>query len=417
MTRYIRPALSAAAAAGLATLAMTGVQAAGAVTVSGPGGYSARHALAGVTNQGGTPLPAPRCSSAVGAGPMLKAVHTAMKKVPGAPFGIAATHDGQWDLIAIGSHVGVIKNSGAGQTVVRRIKLPAGSSSRGEALTHGGRYLLVANLGAGADVLDVSKATHGKRGAVLGSLSGGSPLKGGFEIAITRDSRFAFVTLASSAKIAVFNLHRALARGFGPSDFVGTIPVGFHPVGIAMSPDGRWLYATNEHAARGVNHGTLSVISVSKAESRPARAVVSTVDAGCEPVRVIASKDGKTVWVSARASDALVGFSAARLVSDPRHALIASIRVGVAPIGLALVKCDSLIVVADSNRFHVGGRSPDLAVVDVRHVLAGRPARLLGYLHSGQIPREMTTVPAAHLLLVDNYGSGQLESVDLTGLP
>jgi hypothetical protein len=29
----------------------------------------------------------------------------------------------------------------------------------------------------------------------------------------------------------------------------------------------------------------------------------------------------------------------------------------------------------------------------------------------------MTTVPSAHLLLVDNYGSGQIESVDLTGLP
>jgi hypothetical protein len=417
MSRNVRPAFGTTAAVGLATLAMTGVQAADAVPVSGRTGSSVRHTMIRVSDPGGMSRSAPQCSSAVGKGPILSTVHTAMKKVPGAPFGIAATHDGRWDLIAIGPYVGVIKNTPAGQVVIRRIKLPAGSSSRGEALTHGGRYLLVANLGAGADVLNVSKAIHGKPGAVIGSLSGGSPLKGGFEIAITRDSRFAFVTLASSAKIAVFNLHRALTRGFGPSDFVGTIPVGFHPVGIAMSPDGRWLYATNEHAARGVNHGTLSVISVPKAESGPAKAVVSTVNAGCEPVRVIASKDGKTVWVSARASDALVGFSAARLVSDPRHALIASIRVGVAPIGLALVKCDSLVVVADSNRFHVGGRSTDLAVVDVRHVLAGRPARLLGYLPAGQIPREMTTVPSAHLLLVDNYGSGQIESVDLTGLP
>jgi hypothetical protein len=417
VSKHIGPLRCIVVAVGVVIVAVAGVRAASAVTFSGRSGYRTLRTLIRASVPVGTSLPAPGCSSAVGAAPMLSTVHTAMTRVPGAPFGIAATHNGRWDLIAIGSYVGVIKNSRAGQAVMRRIKLPEGSASRGEALTHGGRYLLVADKGPGADVLNVRKAIHGQPGAVMGSLSGGSPLKGGFEIAITRNSRFAFVTLASSAKIAVFNLHRALTRGFGPSDFIGTIPVDYHPVGIALSPNGRWLYATNEHLARGVNHGTLSVISVSKAESSPATAVVSTVDAGCQPVRVIVSKDGNVVWVSARGSDALVGFSAARLVSDPRHALIAWVRVGIAPIGLALVKCGSLIVAADSDRFHVGGKSPNLAVVDVRHALAGQPPRLLGYLPSGQIPREMTTVPGAHQLLIDNYGSDQLESVGLTGLP
>jgi DNA-binding beta-propeller fold protein YncE len=40
--------------------------------------------------------------------------------------------------------------------------------------------------------------------------------------------------------VAVFDLQRALTRGFGPADYVGTIPAGLAPVGLAVSPDGRF---------------------------------------------------------------------------------------------------------------------------------------------------------------------------------
>lgn len=41
------------------------------------------------------------------------------------------------------------------------------------------------------------------------------------------------------------------------------------------------------------------------------------------------------VWVTARASDDVLCFAAARLVTDPSHALVAAVRVGEAPVGLA----------------------------------------------------------------------------------
>src|ERR1039457_1282129 len=50
--------------------------------------------------------------------------------------------------------------------------------------------------------------------------AGGSAI----EVAVSPDDRFAFVTLEYSAEIAVFDLNRALTRGFGPSDFVGHDP-------------------------------------------------------------------------------------------------------------------------------------------------------------------------------------------------
>jgi DNA-binding beta-propeller fold protein YncE len=142
--------------------------------------------------------------------------------------------------------------------------------------------------------------------------------------------------------------------------------------------------------------------------------VVATVDAGCSPVRVITSADGGVVWVTARGSDRLLGFSAARLRTDPARSLIASVEVGEAPVGLALVDGGSRIVVADSNRFSAAGASSSLAVVGAAAALAGRPG-LLGYLPAGGFPREMALEPGGRTLLVSNFSSGQLEAVDVAG--
>lgn len=152
------------------------------------------------------------------------------------------------------------------------------------------------------------------------------------------------------------------------------------------------------------------------AETDPARAVVATVAAGCNPGRVLTSADGSVVWVAARGSDSLLAFSADRLRADPARALIADVLVGSEPVGLALVRGGSLLVAADSNRSSQPGLSASLAVVDVADALAGRQA-VLGYVRSGAFPREMAVVPGDRVLLVSNYSSDQLETVDLASLP
>jgi DNA-binding beta-propeller fold protein YncE len=190
------------------------------------------------------------------------------------------------------------------------------------------------------------------------------------------------------------------------------------PVGLAVSPDGRWLYATSEVALRSQrsNQGTLTLINLSLAETHPASSVVATVAAGCNPVRVITSADGRQVWVTARESDDLLCFSAAALQNDPARALVATVRVGEAPVGLMLVKNGSLIVVADSNRFGAPGANSSLSVVDVAAALAGKSA-VLGVIPAGQFPREMALEPGGQRLLVSNYASGQLEAVSVPSIP
>jgi DNA-binding beta-propeller fold protein YncE len=298
---------------------------------------------------------------------------------------------------------------------VGAIATPSASSALGETLTPGGRYLLVAG-GSGATVISVARAERGTPGAVLGTLADPTGGSGAIEVAVSPDGRYAFVTMEDSQHAAVFDLHRALTQGFGPADYVGSIPLGIAPVGMAVSPDGRWLYATSEATRQGGNEGSLSVISLPRAEADPAASVVDTVAAGCNPVRVVTSADGSQVWVTARASDDLLCFLAAALRADPARALVAVVRVGEAPVGLMLVRGGSLVVVADSNRFAAPGATSDLSVVDVAAALAGRPA-VIGHIPAGQFPREMALAPGGQRLLVSNYDSLQLEAVSVPSIP
>jgi len=402
----------------------------------------------------------PGCSTATAAAPALRAVPTAAGPVPGTPFGVVVTADGRWAFVSLpgSGSVGVLR-AGSGTAVpalarvvdlartpgpalipdgrdllaargaggpglrglVRRVR--AGGQPLGESLTPDGLYLVVADDQGGAAVLSLSRAERGRAGARLGTLSDPAG-SGAIEVAVSPDGGFAFVSLEGSREIAVFNLRRALSAGFGQADVVGTIPVGYAPVGLAVSPDGRWLYVTSEtavgatpQAVRGGRvPGTLSVISLRRAETDPAASVVSTVTAGCAPVRVITSAAGGVVWVTARGSDRLLAFSAARLVTDPAGSLIAAVEVGEAPVGLGLVRGGTRIVVADSDRFAVPGASSSLAVVDVAAALAGKPA-LLGYLRAGGFPREMAAEPGRAVLMVTNFASGQLEAVPTGRLP
>jgi DNA-binding beta-propeller fold protein YncE len=334
-----------------------------------------------------------------------------------APFGVAVTADGSWGFSSISRDLGVFQMSaGHAPLLLRTIALTA-TPAAGITLSPDGRLLLVADGRTGAVVVSVPAAESGADGAVLGTLSvPGSQLGGAIEVAVSPDGRYAFVSLESDAEIAVFNLTAALAHGFGRGAYVGEIPTQIAPVGLAFAPDGHWLYSTSEARNASSQVGTLEVINVARAESDPSRSVVARVSAGCSPVRVTTSENGRVVWVTARESDALLAFSAATLLARPRSALLADVAVGEAPVGLAVVRDGSLIVVADSDRFDASGQHASLAVVSVHDMLAGRPA-LLGYLPAGAFPRDVAANPAGTTVLVANYASGQVESVDIADLP
>ena len=157
--------------------------------------------------------------------------------------------------------------------------------------------------------------------------------------------------------------------------------------------------------------GTLTTIDLRRAETQPSRSVVSTVWAGCSPVRVVATSS--SVYVTARESDELLEFSGTDLTSQPASALIGQVEVGEAPVGLALANHDGTVVIADSNRFGANGATSNLAVV----AAAKTSLQLVGYLPAGDFPRDMAISPDGTTIVLSDYGSGQVEEVDVGTLP
>jgi len=375
----------------------------------------------------GAGLTAPGCVTASSAGPRLTGIRPQFVTLTGMPFAVAVTGDGRWSFVStgVGRSIEVLRaGAGLAPVLAHRVMVPA--AVHGEALSADGRYLLAAS-GSGAVVLRVTRAERGRAGSVLGTLRspGGA---GAVEVALSPDGRFAFVTLQGSGTLAVFNLAAALASGLRDSGFVGTVRLGVSPIGVTMSRNGQWLYVTTQKRNPQADQGTLSVINVHRAESDPAASVQSTAPAGCDPGRVITTSGGSTVWVTARASNALLAFSAARLLSDPGRALVARVQVGQAPIGLAMLPGDQRILVANSGVHQTGqarqtsqpGQTPQssqasLAVIDARAALAGRPA-LVGVIGAGLLPREFAVVPGGRTALVTNSASHQLEAVNVSAL-
>ena len=363
-----------------------------------------------------------RCGSAVASAPSLHQVRTALVGLRGAPDGVATSPDGRWSFASLQGSSGRIVVSSDRSFVprpLRTISLPGGGVS-GLAVTHDGRLLAAA--GRGAVVISVARATQGRSGAVLGRLmapsSGAAAGGGGAEVAVSPDDRFAFVSLEGAGVIAVFDLRTAAADGFRGAGFVGTLKLGIAPLGLAVSPDGRLLYATSELAGgrAGRGDGSLTVIDLRRAESDPAHSVLAVAAVPCHPVRVAASPDRRFVWVTARTGNELYGFSLTRPLGQPRLVLAAAVPVGAEPIGLGVVNGGRRVMVADSNLLGSRGAAASLTVVDTAAALHGQPA-VLGVIRAGELPSDVALAPNGHTLLVSDSGSDQLEAVDLTGLP
>lgn len=371
---------------------------------------------------------------------------TSFQAVPGSPFGVVTTPDGRYAFVdLIGGRILVYSITGSVPRLVSAINVPG--EAVGCSLTRDGRLLLIAN-DRGATVVSIPRAERDEADVVLGTLSPPPQAHlragGAIETASSADGRYVFVSLeygAAGGVIAVYDLGSTAAPRFGPDDYIGAITLGDAVVGSALSPDGRFLYVTSELAARSRSalqtrirrltprqlrrlarngglaalepEGTLSVISVETAEHDPAQAVLATVPALREPVRVAVSPEGSVVWVTARASDRLLAFSAARLLSNPARALLAQVKVGTAPVGVALFDNGNRVIVADSNRFNAPGAHAALSVVDARAALAHRPA-VMATLPAGRFPRELAVERSGSVALVSDFGSDQLEIVNVS---
>jgi DNA-binding beta-propeller fold protein YncE len=355
----------------------------------------------------------------------------------GNPFGVVATTDGCWLFVSIiqgmdssSGRIAVLRRDSGTVRVVREVPVP--SSPTGMVLTHDGS-LLVAASGPYVTFLDAARLTSGDSGAVLGVLADGG-MPGHVYANVTPDDRFLFVSDERAQRISVIDLVAARRDGFTTSAIVGTIPVGYAPIALTFSPDGRTLYTTSQRAPEAFGwpaacrpeqrtsddvppdhqKGVVLVIDVARAVVQPDSSVIGAVAAGCNPVRLVLSPGGNTAWVSARNDNALLAFDTRRLPDDTAHALLGQVPVGTAPVGVAVIDEGRHVVVTNSNRFAGGADDRQtLTVVDAGRVAEGAGA-VVGAIPAGGFPREMRVTADGRTLLVTNFTSKTLEVIDLT---
>jgi DNA-binding beta-propeller fold protein YncE len=392
--------------------------------LAGGGGYLALHKTSNTDTPKVTGLKLPACTTNAAQAQNLKVPNQFSATQSGNPFGIQVTHDKKFVFTVTPLTVEVFSR-GPHLTLTHMFTYTItnqGMGAAGATMTGNGKYLLVA-AGSGIVVLNVADMEAGASDPNVGTLTAPNIQGNGgaVEVAVSPDNHFAFVTLKNKDILAVFNLRKAIKQNaFGSATFQGSARLGSNPVGLALSPDGKWIYVTSyaNDNPQGT-HGVISVLRLTEAERNPEKAIVSQGPAGCMPARVIASADGKTVWVTARGSNAVLGFSASLLRSDPKQALIADVPVGKTPIGMVLVNGGSKMVVADTTippQDQSTQPPGNLAVVNVAAALARKPA-LLGYIPSGAQPREFGVVPGGRFLIASDNHSMQLQVVDVSKLP
>jgi DNA-binding beta-propeller fold protein YncE len=366
------------------------------------------------------------CSTRTSPGKPLVAAPARTVPVPGNPFAALALPGGRWVVASLtvagypgnrGALAVLAVQSGAAR-LVRTVALPRSvAGADGMAVSHDGRLLLVAAQ-AGTAVVSVPALEDGSRHPVLGVLTDSGA--GQAEVAVSGKGRYAFVTDETSGGLSVFNLDAALRRGFGaPGVAVGIVPLARGPVGVAVAPGGARLYVTTLGGYG--DFGQLWAIGAGRAERGAGRsAVLGHAASGCQPVRVAVSPGGKTVWVTALQSNALLGFTAAALGHGESRAVPAIVPVGSEPVGLLLLDNGRTAVVADSNRGLVGSTGGNgaqrISVVSTAAALAGHQA-VTGSLPAGLFPRDLGYDPATGQVLVANYLSRTVEFVRTPPVP
>jgi DNA-binding beta-propeller fold protein YncE len=347
-------------------------------------------------------------------------IQAANVAVPGHPFAAAATADHCWLFVSLdkdkGGGIAVLHNQDGNFALQNTVALA--HAGYGTLLSHDGRVLLVT---AGDDTLalDVAALEHGDANAMLGKLPDG-PDAGAVYAAISPDDRLLFVSDEDGHRIDVFDLAKARAGHFQNVAPDRRIAVATAPVGLAFSPDGRWLYATSQNA--GANSGLASTcepeqdkgrmhpqgllyrIDVGQATTNDGHAIAAALPAGCNPVRVTLSPDGKQIWVTARGDDTLQRIQADEWLTSPKHARIERFAIGNAPVGVTIRPDGKQVWVALSNRF---GKDSAGRVAGLADASTASPTRLLSAPAVG-FPREVSFLPDGRTLVATLFDARQV---------
>ncbi len=330
--------------------------------------------------------------------------------------------------------------------------IPIEGSPFGMRLSQDGTLVYVA-AGDNVSIVDVVLATRLDQAPVVGIIRDGS-FAGAVMVNVTSDGQFMFISQERAAAVSVVDLRSmrgsspvladcgsrdpGIIRACGPvrasrlegARIIGRIPTGRAPIAVELSADGRRLYVTSQEAPASLgwpvecrpqanraappDHvaGAVLVVDVERATRDPAAAILATVKAGCNPVRLALAPNGQFAWVTARTDDQLLLFDTRRMEDAPAEGPQARVPVGTAPVGVAVIEHGARVVVTSSNRFGPASDGQDLLVIQA--AWANRPeVAVRGRIRAGAFPRQLHLAPDGRTLYLTNFSSGTLQVMDL----
>lgn len=364
-----------------------------------------------------------------------------LTSVPGRPFQALPSADGCHLFVSLnpaapGQVAGVAVLAVTGGALRLQRVVPTPQPPAGMALSRDGT-VLVATHDAGASLFRVDALVRGDE-ALIGRIPD-KPGAGRVYAATSPDDALLLLADERARSITVVDFAKARTPGGMAASVLGAIPTGDLPIALTFSPDGRWLFTTSQRVpdtrswpvvCRKLGsldpadppaqvEGAVLVVDVALARTDPARSVVRTVRAGCNPVRLVLSPDGSRAYVSARAENALLVFDARALAGqgDTTATLVARIPVGTAPVGIAVTPDGRRVLVTNSNRFAFDANDrQSVSVIDAARVGEGAAAKV-GEIPAGAFPRELRLHPDGRTVVLTNFASQTVQLVDLARLP
>jgi DNA-binding beta-propeller fold protein YncE len=166
----------------------------------------------------------------------------------------------------------------------------------GVAVTPDGKSAYVANLGGTVSQFNIDPVTGALSPKTPASVAGGTLPAA---VAVRPDGKSAYVANANlppqpNGAVSQFSID-PLTGALSPKS-PASVPAGFDPVGIAVTPDGKSAYVPNANLPSP--NGNVSQYSIDPLTGALSPKTPPTVPAGLEPVQVAVTPDGKSAYVT-----------------------------------------------------------------------------------------------------------------------
>jgi len=268
----------------------------------------------------------------------------------------------------------------------RQVQL--GERPYGAALSPDGRTLLVSNDGQWMQSLQVVDTASG---AVVQTISYQTPQALWIGVTWSPDGRHAYASAGGDNKLRVYDVagQRLTERDSIPIP-TSTASPNPHPAGIAVSPDGKTLYAAENLA------DSVALIDLATAK------VTAAVPVGHNPYTVALDRDGRLAFVSNW------GASTVSVLDTATARITRTIPVGTHPSALRLGPGGRQLYVADTD-------ADSVSVIDTATLAVTTTINLAPYPGApvGSSPNALAASPDGRTLYVANAGDNDVAVVDL----